>query len=301
MAWRPCFVGRIRADWPVRRRLVDLQADPSRDLRRHQIEGPVACAPRRAEGEMGRSTGRPPSRSTRTRRRRRGDQYMSGQGLPCRPHESAGRALPYADRPDLMNLRSILPDRNSIATRLAGWFLLIALMPCVFLLAVTAYFSQAVAGGDGSPAADGDLRRQGDATGRVRHRAQGGRSVLVQRAGDHRGRDPARSAPQGRQGEDRGLPPRIRTAPAQVGCLRRGQFVREFLSVQHRRGVADLVQAGSRRRPEPGSGASERDGAGRGVPAFSGLAPAGPGGHAALPGPHRRRRRSSSARCSRRE
>ncbi len=41
-----------------------------------------------------------------------------------------------------MNLRSLLPDRNSIATRLAGWFLLISLTPCVFLLAVTAYFSR---------------------------------------------------------------------------------------------------------------------------------------------------------------
>ena len=41
-----------------------------------------------------------------------------------------------------MSLRSLLPDRNSIATRLAGWFLLIALVPCIFLLAVTAYFSR---------------------------------------------------------------------------------------------------------------------------------------------------------------
>jgi methyl-accepting chemotaxis protein WspA len=41
-----------------------------------------------------------------------------------------------------MNLRSLLPDRNSIATRLAGWFLVIALVPCIFLLAVTAYFSR---------------------------------------------------------------------------------------------------------------------------------------------------------------
>jgi methyl-accepting chemotaxis protein WspA len=41
-----------------------------------------------------------------------------------------------------MNLRSILPDRNSIATRLAGWFLFIALVPCVFLLVVTAYYSR---------------------------------------------------------------------------------------------------------------------------------------------------------------
>jgi methyl-accepting chemotaxis protein WspA len=41
-----------------------------------------------------------------------------------------------------MNLRSLLPDRNSIATRLAGWFLLIALVPCVFLLSVTAFFSR---------------------------------------------------------------------------------------------------------------------------------------------------------------
>jgi methyl-accepting chemotaxis protein WspA len=41
-----------------------------------------------------------------------------------------------------MSLRSLLPDRNSIATRLAGWFLLISLVPCVFLLSVTAYFSR---------------------------------------------------------------------------------------------------------------------------------------------------------------
>jgi methyl-accepting chemotaxis protein WspA len=41
-----------------------------------------------------------------------------------------------------MNLRALLPDRNSIATRLAGWFLVIALVPCVFLLTVTAYFSR---------------------------------------------------------------------------------------------------------------------------------------------------------------
>ena len=41
-----------------------------------------------------------------------------------------------------MNLRSLLPDRNSIATRLAVWFLLIALVPCVFLLVVTAYYSR---------------------------------------------------------------------------------------------------------------------------------------------------------------
>jgi methyl-accepting chemotaxis protein WspA len=41
-----------------------------------------------------------------------------------------------------MSLRSLLPDRNSIATRLAGWFLLIALVPCIFLLSVTAYFSR---------------------------------------------------------------------------------------------------------------------------------------------------------------
>ena len=41
-----------------------------------------------------------------------------------------------------MSLRSLLPDPNSIATRLAGWFLLIALVPCVFLLGVTGYFSR---------------------------------------------------------------------------------------------------------------------------------------------------------------
>ena len=41
-----------------------------------------------------------------------------------------------------MDIRSIFPDRNSIATRLSGWFLLIALVPCVFLLGMTAYFSR---------------------------------------------------------------------------------------------------------------------------------------------------------------
>ena len=41
-----------------------------------------------------------------------------------------------------MSLRSLLPDRNSIATRLAGWFLLIALVPCVVLLTATSYFSR---------------------------------------------------------------------------------------------------------------------------------------------------------------
>lgn len=41
-----------------------------------------------------------------------------------------------------MNFRALFPDRNSIATRLAGWFLLIALVPCVILLAVTAFFSR---------------------------------------------------------------------------------------------------------------------------------------------------------------
>ena len=41
-----------------------------------------------------------------------------------------------------MNLRSLLPDRNSIATRLAAWFLMIALVPCVFLLSVTSFFSR---------------------------------------------------------------------------------------------------------------------------------------------------------------
>lgn len=41
-----------------------------------------------------------------------------------------------------MNLRSILPDRDSIATRLAGWFLVMALVPCAILLTVTSYFSR---------------------------------------------------------------------------------------------------------------------------------------------------------------
>ena len=41
-----------------------------------------------------------------------------------------------------MNLKSLLPDWNSISTRLAGWFLLIALIPCLALLLFTAYFSR---------------------------------------------------------------------------------------------------------------------------------------------------------------
>ncbi len=41
-----------------------------------------------------------------------------------------------------MNLRALLPDRSSIATRLAGWFLLIALVPSVILLVVTLFFSR---------------------------------------------------------------------------------------------------------------------------------------------------------------
>ena len=40
-----------------------------------------------------------------------------------------------------MDLRSLLPDLNSIATRLAVWFLVIALVPCLVLVAVTAFFS----------------------------------------------------------------------------------------------------------------------------------------------------------------
>ena len=41
-----------------------------------------------------------------------------------------------------MSLRSLLPVRNSIATRLTTWFLLIALTPCLFLLATTAFFAR---------------------------------------------------------------------------------------------------------------------------------------------------------------
>ena len=41
-----------------------------------------------------------------------------------------------------MNLRRFLPDWSSIATRLAGWFQLIAVVPCVVLLLVTVYFSR---------------------------------------------------------------------------------------------------------------------------------------------------------------
>ena len=41
-----------------------------------------------------------------------------------------------------MNLRRLVPDWSSIATRLAGWFQVIALVPCVVLLLVTAYYSK---------------------------------------------------------------------------------------------------------------------------------------------------------------
>ena len=41
-----------------------------------------------------------------------------------------------------MNLRSFLPDRHAISTRLVGWFLIIALLPCLALLLATAYFSK---------------------------------------------------------------------------------------------------------------------------------------------------------------
>ena len=41
-----------------------------------------------------------------------------------------------------MTLRSLIPNWSSISTRLAGWFLLIALVPCVVLLLVTSYFSR---------------------------------------------------------------------------------------------------------------------------------------------------------------
>ena len=40
-----------------------------------------------------------------------------------------------------MKFSSILTSRSNIATRLAGWFLLIALIPCVILLALTLHFS----------------------------------------------------------------------------------------------------------------------------------------------------------------
>ncbi len=41
-----------------------------------------------------------------------------------------------------MNLRRLIPDWSSIATRLMGWFLVMALVPCVFLLALTLFYSQ---------------------------------------------------------------------------------------------------------------------------------------------------------------
>ena len=41
-----------------------------------------------------------------------------------------------------MNLRWLVPDWSSIATRLAGWFLVIALVPCIVLLLVTTYFAR---------------------------------------------------------------------------------------------------------------------------------------------------------------
>ena len=135
-----------------------------------------------------------------------------------------------------MNLRSLLPDRNSIATRLAGWFLLIALVPCVFLLAVTAYFS----------------RRSLEATVRQRlmvicdakaaqleefiAERQGRRPVPGQRAGVRRGGDPARRSCSRRgRGTTEEYRARGRPAPAPAGRLRRGQLVRELLPVRRRR------------------------------------------------------------------
>ncbi len=41
-----------------------------------------------------------------------------------------------------MNLRRWLPDWSSIATRLMAWFLALAVVPCLFLLALTLFFSQ---------------------------------------------------------------------------------------------------------------------------------------------------------------
>ncbi len=41
-----------------------------------------------------------------------------------------------------MNLRSLLPDWSSIATRLIGWFLVISLIPSVLVLTITLYFSR---------------------------------------------------------------------------------------------------------------------------------------------------------------
>jgi methyl-accepting chemotaxis protein WspA len=41
-----------------------------------------------------------------------------------------------------MNFRNLLPDRSGIATRLGGWFLLIALVPCAILLVVTLTYSR---------------------------------------------------------------------------------------------------------------------------------------------------------------
>jgi len=41
-----------------------------------------------------------------------------------------------------MTLRSLLPDRDSISTRLVGWFLLISFVPCVLVLWITMYFSR---------------------------------------------------------------------------------------------------------------------------------------------------------------
>ena len=41
-----------------------------------------------------------------------------------------------------MNFRWLIPEWSSISTRLAGWFQMIALVPCVVLLLVTAFFSR---------------------------------------------------------------------------------------------------------------------------------------------------------------
>ena len=126
-----------------------------------------------------------------------------------------------------MNLRSLLPDRDSIATRLAGWFLVIALVPCVFLLWMTLYLS----------------RRSLEASVRQRlmvicdAKASQLEEFMSERRADarslanaprvHRGRVPAGPADQGREGGGGGISPRGRRSAAPAGGLRRRPLVRQ--------------------------------------------------------------------------
>ena len=140
-----------------------------------------------------------------------------------------------------MNLRSLLPDREQHRDPPGRrGSCLIALVPCLFLLGVTAYFS----------------RRSLEATVRQRlmvicdakaaqleefvGQAEGRRPVPVPRARVHRGRGPARRlVKEGKAGTEEYR--RVRGAAAPPGGLRRRQLVREPSSFRHRRGAADLL------------------------------------------------------------